>query len=460
MKRLLQELHQGKNLDKNLKEYKELALETYEAYSVLELTFSAYGLVEEISEDKKLAEDAGKGQFEKIKQGLLTLSDPAADYAKLGQEMEELRSRITEKMNLFTAYTDRLIVFEYVLNRMEYQYLSEKERKDKLNGIKQEEFLQKLQRYLFSDKDTSVMQEKIRLVAGQLPVRMTREKFYDCIREAFTLYKESDKASVDGFVYVLETAGTLYQPAESLEQYETLWNMYSQLETADYKNLDVDRYETLTGVLEEAARQIHRLTDLYYSMQKVVNGIYAQCLLKKHIVSEEKLSKACQSIWKCLAKEEYREEMLVPLEGRIEPLVEKSSYLEAVLFETVSSCKEELEKQGLTGVYMDLGKVANLLSDSLFVSLEEVTEPEEASEAYIHEQTKELIKKMDQKLTQVSKPVKRAIMGEVLEKLPMVFKSQDEVMETIRTRLFGCRDLAEQAVVVDLLNDWMRQEEW
>ena len=109
MKRLLQELHQGKNLDKNLKEYKELALETYEAYSVLELTFSAYGLVEEISEDKKLAEDAGKGQFEKIKQGLLTLSDPAADYAKLGQEMEKLRSRITEKMNLFTAYTDRLI---------------------------------------------------------------------------------------------------------------------------------------------------------------------------------------------------------------------------------------------------------------------------------------------------------------------------------------------------------------
>lgn len=320
--------------------------------------------------------------------------------------------------------------------------------------------MQKLQRYLFSDKDTSVMQEKIRLVAGQLPVRMTREKFYDCIREAFTLYKGSDKASVDGFVYVLETAGTLYQPAESLEQYETLWNMYSQLETADYKNLDVDRYETLTGVLEEAARQIHRLTDLYYSMQKVVNGIYAQCLLKKHIVSEEKLSKACQSIWRCLAKEEYREEMLVPLEGRIEPLVEKSSYLEAVLFETVSSCKEELEKQGLTGVYMDLGKVANLLSDSLFVSLEEVTEPEEASDAYIHEQTKELIKKMDQKLTQVSKPVKRAIMGEVLEKLPMVFKSQDEVMETIRTRLFGCRDLAEQAVVVDLLNDWMRQEEW
>ncbi len=343
---------------------------------------------------------------------------------------------------------------------MEYQYLDKKEQKDKINGIQPEEFLQKLQGYLFSDKDTSVMQEKIRLVVGQLPVRMTRDKFYDCIREAFTLYKGSDKASVDGFVYVLETAGTLYRPAESLEPYEDLWSKYCQLEKADYKNMDADQYEMLAGVLEEAAKQIHGLTDFYYSMQKVVNGIYAQCLLKKYIVSEEKLSKACQSIWKCLAKEEYREEMLVPLEGRIEPLVEKSSYLEAVLFETVSSCKEELEKQGLTGVYMDLGKVANLLSDSLFVSLEEAAEPEEASETYIQEQTKELIKKMDQKLAEVSKPVKRAIMGEVLEKLPMVFKSQDQVMETIRTRLFGCQDLAEQAVVVDLLNDWMRQEEW
>lgn len=460
MKRLLQELHQGKNLDKNLKEYRDLALETYEAYSVLELTFSAYGLVEEATEDRELAGGAGKEQFEKIKQGLLTLSDPEADLKKLEQDMEELRSQITEKMNLFTAYTDRLIVYEYVLNRMEYQYLDKKEQKDKINGIQPEEFLQKLQGYLFSDKDTSVMQEKIRLVVGQLPVRMTRDKFYDCIREAFTLYKGSDKASVDGFVYVLETAGTLYRPAESLEPYEDLWSKYCQLEKADYKNMDADQYEMLAGVLEEAAKQIHGLTDFYYSMQKVVNGIYAQCLLKKYIVSEEKLSKACQSIWKCLAKEEYREEMLVPLEGRIEPLVEKSSYLEAVLFETVSSCKEELEKQGLTGVYMDLGKVANLLSDSLFVSLEEAAEPEEASETYIQEQTKELIKKMDQKLAEVSKPVKRAIMGEVLEKLPMVFKSQDQVMETIRTRLFGCQDLAEQAVVVDLLNDWMRQEEW
>ncbi|MDY2922597.1 MAG: hypothetical protein SOT18_07135 [Eubacterium sp.] len=460
MKRLLQELHQGKNLDKNLKEYRDLALETYEAYSVLELTFSAYGLVEEAAEDRELAGGAGKEQFEKIKQGLLTLSDPEADLKKLEQDMEELRSQITEKMNLFTAYTDRLIVYEYVLNRMEYQYLDKKEQKDKINGIQPEEFLQKLQGYLFSDKDTSVMQEKIRLVVGQLPVRMTRDKFYDCIREAFTLYKGSDKASVDGFVYVLETAGTLYRPAESLEPYEDLWSKYCQLEKADYKNMDADQYEMLAGVLEEAAKQIHGLTDFYYSMQKVVNGIYAQCLLKKYIVSEEKLSKACQSIWKCLAKEEYREEMLVPLEGRIEPLVEKSSYLEAVLFETVSSCKEELEKQGLTGVYMDLGKVANLLSDSLFVSLEEAAEPEEASETYIQEQTKELIKKMDQKLAEVSKPVKRAIMGEVLEKLPMVFKSQDQVMETIRTRLFGCQDLAEQAVVVDLLNDWMRQEEW
>ena len=66
----------------------------------------------------------------------MTLSDPAADYAKLGQEMEELRSRITEKMNLFTAYTDRLIVFEYVLNRMEYQYLSEKRTKRQIKRYK------------------------------------------------------------------------------------------------------------------------------------------------------------------------------------------------------------------------------------------------------------------------------------------------------------------------------------
>ncbi len=40
--------------------------------------------------------------------------------------MNHLRDEITDKMDVLTAYTDRMICYEYVLNRMELKYLSRK----------------------------------------------------------------------------------------------------------------------------------------------------------------------------------------------------------------------------------------------------------------------------------------------------------------------------------------------
>ena len=44
MRKLIQEIHNGKNIRENLKHYADIAVKTYVDYGTLEMTFSAYSL--------------------------------------------------------------------------------------------------------------------------------------------------------------------------------------------------------------------------------------------------------------------------------------------------------------------------------------------------------------------------------------------------------------------------------
>jgi hypothetical protein len=272
------------------------------------------------------------------------------------------------------------------------------------------------------------------------------------------LYKDGDKASLDDFIYMIKTSAMIYSPAHHVGEYKELEEILRQLEKTDFSVLTEECYEELAERLEEGARYVHEITDFYYSLQKVVNDIYALCLTMPYVKEPSKLICACRSIWRCLAKKEYMDEMLVPLEGRIEPYVEKTSYLESVLYEIKSDYKEEVEEAGLTEFFEDFSIAANLLSDSLFIDLDKIRENEKADASYVKKCTAELIEELSSYMNTVSRPVKRAIMSQVLEKLPLMFQKTEEVEEYIRVNLFGCQDKAEKRIVMSILSDFIREE--
>lgn len=266
---------------------------------------------------------------------------------------------------------------------------------------------------------------------------------------------------MDSWLYMLRTAAMLYEPQHYVGQYAALEQPLKQLEQADYDNLSEREYDELAAVLETGARDIHEITDFYYNMQKVVNGIYAMCLILPYCETESKLLKAGRSIWRCLAKKEHEEEMLLPLEGRIEPCVEKSSYLESVFYEIKSSCQKELAEVGLTQFFEDFALVTNLLSDSLFINLSRMGEEEKADGAYIKAHIDQLLEELEEKFQSLSRPVKRAVMAQILDKLPLPFQSATEVQEYILLNLMGCSNKAEKCVVLTILWDLMQEEkEW
>lgn len=461
MKRLIREIHKGKNLEHNLCVYETLAAQTYNDYAALELTFSAYTLTEEIVEEKQELARQEASVIERIFVVLSELGAGVCNLKKAVPVMRELRQEITDKMDLFTAYTDRLICYEYVLNRMEWQYMPAKELAKAIDDLEEETFLNELMRYVVSSKDQSVIQDKLHRLVGQIPVHMTKNKLFEKIGEAMTLYKNGDKASLDDFIYMLRTSAMVYEPARDTGAYPAFEKALVRLREADYAHMEEAEYKELVGVLQESAAQIAAITDFYYSLQKVVNGMYALCLTLPYLPEEDELIRDAKKVWCSLAKKEYREELLVPMEGRIEEYAEKTGYLESVLQEIQTSYKEQLTKRKLTAFFDDLSVAAKLLSDSLFIDLDRTSERETADEAYVNRCRAALFEELSEAMAQVSRPVKKAMMGKILEKLPVLFADTDQFREYVRVNLLGCQDKAEKAVVISLLREMMREEqEW
>ncbi len=458
MKHLIQDILKGKNLKDNLKRYKNMAVSAYSEYAALELTFSAYVMVQEIVEENQELAAQEKDIVNQILEALGMLGDGSAGTDPLIRQMKDLRREITDKMDVFTCYTDRLLVYEYVLNRMELTFLPEEELNQIFAAFDENRYMQQLSGYLFADRDQSVIREKLRLVLGQIPVHMTKGKFSQRVSEALTLYKDGDRRALEDFIYMIRTSAMVYEPAKYVGEYPAFETILHRLETADYTSMEEDLYHELADLLEEGARQIHEVTDFYYSLQKVVNCMYALCLMVPYQEKESRLVRGCRQVWVSLARKDYRDEMLEPLEGQIEDRLERTSYLETVLFDSRDSYRAELEALELTGFFEDAATVANLLSDSLFIDLASASREEKADAAYVQKRTRELLDELMQKLGELSRPVKRAVMGQVLDKLPLMFEKAEEVLEYIQVNLMGCQNKAEKCVVMMILQDLMDED--
>lgn len=457
MKKRIQDICKGKDLASNLKWYRDTAVSAYSEYASLELTFSAYTMLQEVVEEKPELAAREDGAVRTLLDALRAMSAEKVDYAGLMSAMQKLRDDITGRMDFFTACTDRLIIYEYVMNRMELSFETEKKLDEWLAEKHEDNFLQQLLLWMYAGKDQNVLREKQHFVIGQIPVQMTKAKFFEKISEALTLYKGSEKASLDDFIYMIRTSAMLYEPSDHTEEYAETVRVLQEFDKTDFSDISRERYEELADLLEKEAHDIHEITDFYYTMQKVVNAIYALCVLMPYAEEKSKLILACESIWRCLSGKEYMDEMLVPLEGRIEGYVEKTSYLEAALIEMKSSYQEEIDRYNMKEFFEDLTVAVNLLSDSLFIDLEKVRRTEIADDGYVRQRTEELLDELSARMAQMSRPVKRAVMGAVLEKLPTLFQTSQEMEEYIRVNLLGCRNKSEKLIVMSILADMMSE---
>lgn len=373
-------------------------------------------------------------------------------------ELEELRRKAMDKMEVLTAYTDCFQVYEHVLNRLELRYVPSEEKQ----ALPDDEVLaSEILRFLTSSRDSALMNERIQMVMEQLPIRFTKSKFFSLVQEGLSIYKGSEKSSLDAMMYVLRTESMIQLPDNMKEGHEDLYEILSMLSGADYKNLSQEEFNRLADGLQIASGQILDISGQLMLEMDLINDLYVMHLAGTHAVMDaaekQNLTELLQVIWTKLEAEDYSipedqvEDMLVQLEGKQERYYERwLRYDTSGNGETGENGSELSEAMRKTGL---------LLSGSSFVELEQAAgDSAEVTENMLDEEIQKFFQELSRLWDGMPRVTVRAIMARILSSLPVCFNSVPELEAYVKSSLESCTDTDEKTISMELIRTIMVDE--
>lgn len=428
-------------------------------YSYTRLALNFETLLEHVSE-QFCSEKA-----DEVIRSLTGIMDRWSMGEEVKEELKALRNTVTHEVEILTSYTDAFQIYEYVLNRLERRFNTLPD-----TGYNDETFTSMLVKFITDTKDSAVMNTRIQEIVSQLPVRLTRQKFFSLVMEGLSVYKGSPREGLDGMMYTLRTESMASLPEDMAEGRRAIYEVLEQFRHMDFKGITKEVYEEAVAKLEATAMDLTDESGLYVLVQDIINDLFVLCLAGGEAVIDVKEEELYRSIiLKALEKfkkEDFSagdleevEELLVQLEGRQETYYER--YLRSELPEATAELKADPD-------YVRAVNVDRLLSGSSFM---ELLEPEEiqsdgaeetdtalTDQAYLEETAGAFFKELENVFSTVSKPVMRAVMAKILSDLPVYFNSIDEIQNYIRGSFESCTDEAEKETCKELLEELMNYE--
>lgn len=371
-------------------------------------------------------------------------------------ELYDMRKKIITKMEIISAYTERFSNYDYVVKRMDTLGF------DKLQEKDDDTLAKELLSAVFASEDNAVINLNIETMLSQLPVRMTKSKFYDLISGALKSYIGTDKEYVDRYLYLLRSAAGIYEPAgmeSSFVEFNEFDKEIKELLSGEISDASLDR---MFEIIESATTELNVITDEYIELQVLINHLCIVLEMKKYVSDSaiEGLTGLIKDINAALDKgdaEPVSEDWLESFE-QYEGILERAGF-------DIQKQKSRFEKELSKDSSADSGAsdeereyvrildiCEDLTSDSVFAAPETDEEKcmEQADEAYIDEVADSFIKELDAAFANDKKQLARARMAAVLGSLPVFFNSRTEVMNYILNVLANCRDKAEKQTSVRL----------
>lgn len=462
-KKLITDINRKNNLDVDIREYAGLLNNQYNYYAMVKMCLNYYTMkevIDEIEDSKSVVSEDFDIVAKIIKDYIIdkkTVTDECLNQIK------HVRDSVEYKMRILTAYADGYEIYEYILNRIEARIKNENE------DVDIEMLSDKMFRYVFSENDTVVINSKLQLLISQLPVRMTKNKFYDIVSNTLSIYKGGEVSAVSDFADRLRTSVLITKPEGFETEYPFLNEVYNELKTADYKGMDLDTYNNLMDRLSCAASLINEDVSAYVLFQEIVNDVYA-ILLSINNVSDNNNScgykaayeilKACTSNENIFEIQEGLMQSFEALEGVQEEVYESVMILEAILDDIITGHAEVVNKLDLENEFNKLSIIEKLLSTSLFVELDKnsISDSQIADNDFIMTLREELTEEFAKLFAENDRIVNRSIMCKILAGMPIFLNSQQEIKEYFDYVLESCKDASELTACNKLVCELIEEE--
>ncbi|MBR3833234.1 MAG: hypothetical protein IKJ73_02855 [Lachnospiraceae bacterium] len=458
-KKIVTDISRDKDLLETIPKYVDMLKGQYNLYSVVKLCLNFY-TIREMLEDGTNVTDF-KEDYDKVStlltKALLECQDISQDDIKI---IDDLRNSVEYKMKLLTSYTDGFEIYEYILNRLEAGI------KNTAEEVDVELLSNKMFQYVFSENDTVVVNSKLQILMSQLPVRMTKNKFYDVVANTLSIYKGGETSSVNDFVDMLKTAVLINKPEGFETEYPELFDVYKRLEETDYKNIDEGTFDRLVMDVNQGAEYITQQVSFYMLFQEVINDTYTILLTtmdKSEKSENESYKSAVKIIDTCINSftEDSAEDLMdafMSLEGAQENVYENVMILETVLDDV--ELKSDDMTDDIKKEITKLRTVEKLVSSSLFIDLKKSmkTESRIADSEYINGLKEELTNSFAEYFKDKSMVVVRSIMCKILAAMPIFLDTQQEIKNYFDYVLCNCKNDSELTACNKLVCEIIEEE--
>lgn len=443
----------GRELEKNLPVYLKGVAGAYFGMANYNLamqytTFSQAVAGHEILLDER--EEYYVGELSDLIMGYLSENVSPQFYEDGIKKLFSLRERLCADMQAVTDFSDKLYLHEYVMKRLAPKMETGVEEFDEKAAT------QELMAFLFEESRKESLRENISFLISELPLRMTRARFFAWVRSSAAAFRELDAEGLNRTFYMLYSAAGLMEP-EGRERFPELGAVLAFFDALEYRSLNEEKYEEAKVMLESATEQLNRVSDIYMSLMEIANSLTSVFLTAPYVSAEDGQAAECckRAISLNFKEEPATEEEVFDAFAAFEGVPEE---LEAELLREEAFLEEFPVKDDLIGammqkvLYTRIRYAKQLHTTSLFVVLDEKFE-----ETGFEEELEKFCSALSEKLDGGQKGINRARMAQVLYHLPVPFTRSSEVQSYILAAFENCHDMSEKQASRRILLEFMRE---
>lgn len=470
LKKCIREINRNQDIEKNIPLYVEKCMYYSSSHAYVKLAMEYYMFYETVSEKINPHTSPVMDNIETFNGIIREFTGKktgSGECMALADRLLALRKEIIDKMQVITAYVDCFVIYEYIFNRLQYKF-------EEMGTMPDDaEFIQKVINFVFGIKDNVTINENIRFITGQLPMRMLRSRYFDIIHESVSIYKGNPVNALESFEYMFRTNAMLYKD-ENMDIYFTGFReTVEELKDLDYDNINEDLYTIYSGKVNTNAQKLAAISDLYMQLGELVNSAYI--IVSAAVYADGQVNEDTgtdgdagiiirginslfmeneSSVWDNAGegiksddeKISWLSGFLDKITGQQESIGENLDMAEAVLDETVKSQEEVIESLGLTEEFTVLGRMSLLNSSSTFadITLKEKEDDREVTADMAEKTAASLVNEVKELFKGRSRIFRRAVMANTLDKMPVFFNNPQEVADYISDSLIQCGDNAEK----------------
>ena len=445
---VIKEIEKGKNLEINLPKYMNVMMSAYYRSSSIRLSMNYYTyFMMEQEEERPLELIKLTTQLDKIIKEAILSEFQGTVLEKSVKEIDQIRSQVISNMKSITLYADQFQIYEYIWNRIEGQF--EEVEAFPLN-YSDDKLVENLLEYIMQDKDRSVISQKITEIVSTLPVRLTKQRYYEMVKDSFLLFVGSERQALEDHVFMLKSCAALLKPETENIHYPEMDALLKELKEVDYNTLTLEQYQNLKQKLLKVSDRIDQVTNLSTLLIEVINDVYILLLSMPYALIEVEEAETCKEIIRRsqeISKNEKEEEALFALFEKLEGKQERISEQiagNAYLLDSLEEQKGLMESIMLDKIYHSLLRIEKLASTSHFIELDTVFDRTIVDYAYAEQRAHEVIAEFAECFRKKNKKEIRSIMAASMMALPIFFKTMEELKEYAQIALSSCSDMEEK----------------